>query len=702
MTNPSLGRNSPILSNPWLYFSIFLAANTLLSYGDLSLSAKLATGLLGLILPFILAALQSPSKPLAENTAPKEFLPSIPIWLWALLGAAAIFVRFYKLTTLSLWLNYDDGLWGFFALNFIHHWDWSPFYQDNSYPSLYAWGLAFLFKCFGPSIFMVWFYPALISLLAVPAGYLAARRYFSRSIAFVAGALMALDFWPIFLGRFGNQQVLTLLAECLTFWVLGGFVKASSDSGRKRAALYLGLATGLGFYIYISWVMIAVMAGLPLLVHGCRGNFERKKPFLIFLLASGLAMTPLLSGGLLQNNWRIVHDIGAGGGNPGPAHPFCVALSYIAAFFWGVSKQVYSYQPVWGGLLDPLMGSAFLIGLLEWLRDWRQGVSLWILTGLVAFFIPGILTHDLEPFRDMPLIPLFMVSCALGFSILLQKLSPIHKVGILVLLTLAIGGLDFYHLAGKYHHIWDLESTWRGYAKPIERYRAYQVLDKIRREKGPGLVYSNFTPGLCDQTLSVADHAFNAAENPDLPFKEAQWAAVLANSNYQPFLSRRFPDGKAYALSTGLDVTDGGQMLWVMPVTPEKTGVLSKWQAASQSFCCFPGRYYGILRENLAASYASYQGDPFLESCYWEKLADYDYKNSGFKETQKAIEDLTQGVLRGYPSAHLYQKLGVFYIMQSNLPEARENFKKAISAPLDLTQSRQLLDSLKNTSPPKR
>ena len=688
-----------IEKKPYVIFSIFLLANVFLSFFSLPIGAKLTVGILGLALPFALGlASHRPVNSHPKKIWKTEFLPPIPFWVWISLGIAAVFMRFYKLTTLSVWLNYDDGLWGFFALNFIHHWDWSPFYQDNSYPSLYAWGLALLFKCWGPSIFTVWLYPALISLGVVPAGYLAARRYCSLSLTWVITFLLALSFWPLFVGRFGNQQVLTLLWECVTLWILGGFVQADSDSGRKKAALYLGLATGLGFYIYISWVMVAVMAGLPLLVHAWHGPLERKKPFLIFFLSSLLVMLPLLLDGLWTNNWRIIHDTGAGGGSPNLIHPIKLGLAYIASFFWGGSKDIYSYQPVWGGLLDPLLGSAFLLGLLELLRDWRRGLSLWLLAGLVAFFIPGTLTHDLEPFRTLPILPLLLATSALGFSILLQKFSFRARPWVLAGLVLAIGGLDFYHLAVKYHHLWDLESTWKGYAKPIERYRAFQILDKIQRENGPGLIYSNLTPGLCDQTLSVADHAFNAVENPDLSFKDARWAAVLVNANYRPFLYRRFPDGKAFALSTGLDVTDGGQMLWIMPVTPEKTGSLSQWRLASDSFCCFPRRYYGILQKNLEAVYPSFQRDPFLESCYWEKLADFDFKNGGFKDPGKAIGDLIKALRWGYPSAHLYQKLGIFYLMESDIPRAKENFRKAVLAPLDLTQSRELLDSLKNPS----
>jgi len=289
---------------------------------------------------------------------------------------------------------------------------------------------------------------------------------------------------------------------------------------------------------------------------------------------------------------------------------------------------------------------------------------------------------------------LLLVTCALGSARLLEYFSLQMSVRILILLTIIIAGLDFYHLDVRYYHIWDQESTWFGHAKSLERYRAYQILDKIRREKGNGLIYSDFTPGLCDQTLTVADHSFNAAQNPDLSFREARWIAVLVNVNYKPFLNSRFSDGQAYGLSAGLSRPDGGQMLWVMPVTSGKAKILSRWQAASDSFCCFPGRYNEILKENLVKAYYSYRGDPFLESCFWEKLADLDFRMSRFQDANKPIEDLENGLKNGYKSSHIYQRLAVFHLMRSEIPQAKEDLRKALKTPLDLTQSQQLLDSL--------
>ena len=698
-SSPSLNFSIPY--HPWIYFFIFLASNILLSYFSLSLQYNLWIGLFGILLPLGFSLFQPDENKNGSTLSQKEFLPSIPTWIWILLGAAALYVRFYKLTTLSVWPNYDDGLWGFLAIDFYHTWDWSLFYQDNSYPSAYLWGLGLLFKLFQPSLFLLWFYPACLSTLVVPLGFLAARRYFSKSFSFVFTLLLALSFWPMFVGRFGNQQILTLLFECLWLWLLARLVKRPWSSRLWREPVLVGLVTALGFYIYISWVAVAFFSCLTVLAVWWRSPSRNLRPVFVFLTAFFFSLTPLLEAGLLKNYMRIIRDIGSIY-NPVPfTSRMDTAVAYLSSIFWGASKDHYSYQPVWGGLLNPLLGALFLLGIGAVFKAWRKPFSQWLLLGLFLFFAPGVLTHDVEPFRMLPIIPFLLVVCVIGLYRLLWNFSFNKNVMLIFIFAVSFAGLDFYHLGVRYHHLWDLESVWKGYAKPMEFYRAYGILDKTQKEKGPGLIYSEFKPGLCDQTLMVADHSFNAAQNPDLSFASAQWAAVLVNVNYQPFLKRRFPKGKAFFLSAGLTVSDGGEMLWVMPVTGQNRKTLSDWQEASRSFCCFPGRYTLILRKNLEKAYPLYHQDPFLESCFWEKMTDLDFKISYFKDAQKPIEDLEKGLKMSYGAAQLYYRLAVFHLMRSEIPQAKEALRKAITAPLDMTQSRQLLQSLSSLGIPK-
>ena len=116
---------------------------------------------------------------------------------------------------------------------------------------------------------------------------------------------------------------------------------------------------------------------------------------------------------------------------------------------------------------------------------------------------------------------------------------------------------------------WNNPANWSACQKSYDRYLAYLVLNKEADEKGPGFIFSDFTPGNSDQTLTLADEKFNLTPKFGYSKDAASWVAVLTNSNYKPFFVRRFPQGKAYYVSKGEDPPNGGRMLWVMP--PEKT-----------------------------------------------------------------------------------------------------------------------------------
>jgi tetratricopeptide (TPR) repeat protein len=687
----SLGKELSIPYRPWVYFFIFLAANILLSYFSISLELKLWIGLVGLVLPFGLALHQLPSKPNSKTLLQKDFLPPIPFWAWILLGAAAVFVRFYKLTTLSVWPHFDEGFWGYSAIHFYRDWGWHLFYNNNPIPPAYLWELGLFFKWFKPSLFTLWLLPALFSLLTLPLGYLAARQFFTRSFAVLLFLLLAFSFGPLFLARFCSQLNFLILLECLFFLLLGWFLKAPDSRSLNLRAVVLGLAAGAGFYIYISWVMVAVMFSLAVLAFLWKSRRPNVVPAFLFGGTALLVLLPLLWAGLWNSLLRFEKILSVFHHTSDPLEQLSVSLSYIGVIFWGMDPEVYTYQPIWGGFLNPLLDALFFIGFLEIWRNRRHSLFRWVVLALGIWMLPAMLTHTREPFRIISVLPLLLVVCAWGWQRLLEEL-PSRKAWMAVaLLGLAFAGLDFYHLAVKYHQIWSRESAWRGYAKSIERYRAHFLLDQMAKEKGTGLVFADFFPGLADQTLMITDDGYNAVLNPTLPFDSATWAAVLSNVNEEPFLKNRFPQGKAVWLSSGLTCPDGGLILWTMPVNPENRESLRGWKKASDAFQAAPGVSEEDLLRGLLSAYPAYQGDPFLESCFLEKEADLVYRISGFKDYQKPIELLNRAIQRGYPSAHLYLKLGSFYMMSGDSPAARRAFEKALKAPLDRTQARQYL-----------
>jgi hypothetical protein len=400
-----------------------------------------------------------------------------------------------------------------------------------------------------------------------------------------------------------------------------------------------------------------------------------------------LLFLPMIHAGLLNSLSSYGSSVGLWTQSFGGfGRQLSVSLSYVAVLFWGMDPSFFTYQPAWGGFLNPVLGSFFGLGLLVLLN--QGGARAWWLIGsFVLLLLPGMLTNSREPLRVLPVLPVLFTLCAMGWQNLLKRLPSRKILPVLTLLALVVAGLDFYHLAVKYHRIWNSPETWSGYGKSLERSRALPILEKTAAARGPGLVFDQFPPGLCDQSLSVLSHPFNAVQNPALSPAEARWAGILANVNFKPFLDRRFTQGKVYALSSGLNRPDGGWMLYIFPVTDQNRPVLEKWREAAWAFESHPHQDARVLLSMLQKARPAFRGDAFLESSYWEKHSDLLFRASGFKDMNGPIEDLQRAVQNGYPSAHLYEKLGTFYWMKGDSMNARLAFEKARKAPLGLFQS---------------
>ena len=626
--------------NPWFYFLLWGTTNAILSYSSLSITVKFEIGLLGLVLPWIIAWYSFSDPSHNEIFAqPKEFLPGIPAWFWLLVGSLALFVRLFKLTTLSVWPHYDEGVYGYYAIQLNEKWDWRLFYGDSRVPPLFVWILSLVFRIFGTSLSSLWLLPALISILVVPASYLASSRFFSKSFSVVCTMLMAFSFWPWLLGRFSFMTGLVLLAECLVLYCLGNFLNSSTLSFKKKWAFSLGFLLSLGFLIHIHWVSIAVLL-VGTLLFDLKTNGKAAQETLLFWALPLVALSlPMLYLCVTKGYGSYLWHLAAFHQTSSWAEQAAISFSCFSALFWGMDPHFHTYQPFWGGFLNPILGSLFFLGLLEILKKPQPAMNRWLLCGFFFFLLPGIMTSDLETFRMVPVIPVLLVITAIGLQQLVSSF-PGKKATILSLLLLILSAaLDTYHLFGVYHHLWDSPNAWHGYVKSMEQYRAYELLRQKSSQEGPGLVFSDFIQGLPNQNLCVADYDFNAAQNPRLSFENTKWAAVLTNVNYQPFLAKRFPDGRYAWLSKDQNAPDGGLMLWIFPLDSSRLQEMKKWQQASLALKPFldanigysGNGTYGESLKTLEGAAPAFQGDPFLESCFWEKTAGFlvDPDNGG-------------------------------------------------------------------------
>lgn len=692
MKKKSLSRSD----STWVFFLIFLAANLLLSYSSISLETKLWIGLVGLILPLV--ALLRASFTKASTKPPLyllEFLPPISIWVFIGIGILALGVRFYRLDSLSLWPHFDEGLYGFYALKIGHLWDWRLLYGHSQAPPFYIWIQAGLFKILSPSLRTIWLLPALISMATPPLSYLAARRFFSKSLSLLILFLFSTCFWSFYVARFSFMTVLVPLGECLVLFLLGNLLKSTNFEDGKKKAVWLSLGLGFGFYLHIHWFVISgfLLLFLAFWLRGKSGHLAAS-----LFLPGSLLCVPLLYASLQNGYGMYLRDLLPSSQTSGILQQTTTIFQYLSAIFWGLGPEFHTYQPFWGGFLNPVLDALFLMGLAEIIKNAKIPLYRFLLAALIFFFLPALLTQTLEPFRLLPMLPILLAVTALGWGCLCRGLPKNKIIPATTLLLVFSFGLDFYHLAGPYHRNWDDPQHWRNSLKSIERYRAYVILKKTASENGPGMIFSDFVPGNCDPTLTLADYSFNAAKNPSLKQDQAQWTAVLANIHYQSFLAQRFPGSQAYPLSKDLRGGDGGLMLWIAPLSTLNRPIVNKWQEASQSLLPFidqclsyvHGKPFQPVLDSLAKVYPCFEGDPFLESVYWEKTADSDLKMN-LPDHQAAIQSLKEGLKKGYPAAHLYYDLGVFYSMDQNPVKAREAFQQARKAPFDFTSSEQFL-----------
>ena len=672
---------------PWMIFGLFCAANSVLSYFTISLEWKFWIALIGLFLPALLAVRAVQGKRSSLNEALQgEWIPKIPLLAWILLALTALFLRFHQLTTLSEWPLEDEAMNGHYAIELAEKGAWQLTYDFSGMPPLYVWGLGLFFKIFGISLATLWFFPALLSTLAVGFVFAGARLLFSRSFTFLLTGFWAVSFWPLYLGRFSVQGGFLAGWMALTFYCLGIFLRAEGEKARLKSSWILGFCAGVGFYTFTSWSIVAFILTLfvfKLTVGARRGEWGKFLYFFIpeIILFLILAWTTLGDRG---GHFRYVLQ--------NPLGPGWTGLNDTCAMFWGsrLPPYLFAYRPFGGGFLNPLLGAFCFWGTVILARAgfsyWKQGIFFFIL------ILPGFLTGGLDGHRVVQTMPFLIFTSSLGLASLASTLSQNKRIYFVAAMMLFSSLLDARQLFGVYHSLWTApKDNWFA-SKSVERLRAFGILERLNKEQGPGAILSDLVPDIFDQSLSVATYPFNAAQNQKLSKVPCRWAAILINVHYQPYLSGQFPEASWFWLASDCVPPHGGLMLGVLPLPVSRPEVLNKYIEAEQASHSLTGQVYDNhdwksskpILQSLAGLYPLFKGEPFLESCFWEKIAEYDYHD---REYSAQVQALQKALARGIPAAHLYNSLGALYMRRGYWEMARKNFQQAIHCGLNHTSA---------------
>lgn len=697
--------NSTLPGKAWGYFLLFTLANALLAWVPWGLTAKLCVFLFGILLPFLMAA--------ASTVKAKEKEPAVPTTdafrlsplYWILVLVLGLAVRLSPLFMPGNWPTWDDARFAYYPIELLNHWRWTFFFSPTQHPPLFHWGMALFYRLVPPSLTALWLYPALCAMGALALSAWAVRRLCSGSFAFLWAFLMAFNFWPLYAGKFCMYMTGLVFWECFTLAAFALWVKPPEGRWKGVGLPLSGLSVAAGFWVSISWPVVALAASIAAVVlfrKDKKAGMGRLAFFFgpVFLSALLFAWVSLN-----DRNGVHIHQLWAFAGGMDPLRQLMDSATNFTILFWGGDLQ-NAYGPVSGGVLNPLEGACFFLGLLEL---WRFRGRAWALLSAAALGLlmaPGLVTRNFDLFRNTQLLPLLLWVAALGAGRILLSIAPRTR-------AFALG------LALPLCLFLDLRQVWLTYQpgasganqpSSLAMAKAYPLLEDVARKQGPGYLLFELRPHESDQSLAVATYGFNATVNPGIKEDQVFWVAVVTDADYRPFLEKRFTDGQWWNLYDGKNPDPQGVnlALGIIPVGNDRMDFVEKWVRADRALRAIVWEGANVpengndaaLFPELARAYPLFQGDPFLESVYWEWTFNFHGWENAFGDKDVALhgpamlEAVRNELGRGYPTALFYNDLGAYLARMGDIPGAKKAFEKALKCPLNLTPAAENLKAL--------
>ncbi len=686
---------------PWILLPLFAAGLVLLSTGSLTPGISIAVVLLFLLIPFVVSFHFRPPAPSpllpAEPTSGKTLLRvGLPI----LLLAAAF--RFFLFDRLYVWPNTDESMNGILAWDLAREWRWKFFWTFGELPPLFTWMLALGIRWFGLSHALLWAVPAAVSLLTVPAAWLAARTLGGGSFGLLTAALCAFSFWPMYAGRFCHQGVLLPFWTFLVLWALARHFA----NPRPRSALVLGLVTGAGSLLFTAWPPLAVLVLVVALGRALknRGGI-REAAFLFGSFA--VAIAPFTIAVFTEGYGSHLGSVSAFNGYFPPGRILLTMLSYPTAILWGSLVGGDAYTAPVGGLFSPLPGAFLLLGLAEALRRRREPPFAFALAGLAVTMLPGLLSMNVEMYRVACVLPFLLLLTAVGIRGFLGTFQPRLRASLAVLVAVAILAWDTTLLTRPFLKPWFSEAgvfTALKPTKPVAMCLAHRILAERAEREGPGLVFTSFTPPFNDASLFTGTWDFNALSNPRLDPEKAHWAGFVVNVHYSAALGRRFPTIERTWLDEGLSLDDGGLAVFTVPLG--KGGLApadaARWRRVHRAFFETDIAMHhlpdtGPYRKTLSileTAIDDVKSDPFLASLYWEKTAHAGFMDRDYDANVAALRAALE---EGLPTPHLKALLGALLLVRDSGDPAPSIalLEEAARDPEDRTNAKILLKGLR-------
>jgi hypothetical protein len=666
--------------NPWGYFFFFLILDFFLTFFSLTLILKIWIVVGSLVLPFVFLY-SAPSSP-ALRKKPcylTESFPLPPAWTWILLGAAALLLRFWDVASPSRWASGDNVLMGMNALELFSHWHWKFFETFAEVPTIQARACFFLLKLSGSPFFSLYFLPALLDSLTIIVVYAASRQFFSKSFSLLMAVLWAFNYWTLYVARTPLLSASFTLWECMIFYCLGRFLNGIGRHSKTKWAGFLGLLGGVGFFTAPMWPVVTFFILMIVLIDYSRKTSKKRLPHWAFFSLLCLSLSFFLFVILREGYGGHIAAVSAWRNFSSWIQPVQVSGDYLSVLFWGITTGMC--LPASGGFLNFFLDAFFFVGILELYRFRRQPLALSMVFSFSLFLLPGFLSNGVETFRILAVLPILLVLVAFGLQSLLLRLPLSKRVVFLILTLFLSAGVD----GGRLFHAKIPEIK-------DEKQKCYEFLSQLSSEKGPGFILSELIPYENDHSLAYFTYPFNAALNPKISAENVKWMAILTEYQYAPFISSRFPFCQWMELPSGLDGIKSRHVLGILEVTPESKRIF--WQWNDFYSVCFQinlqimdlpngAPLRGILK-NLLDFYPRVPNDPFIQSCFFQKLV-FNYTSEKtfhpqdtWTNWQNFSGTFQQSFGNGYQDVVLCEKYGRLLASEGKLDQARWMFLKAL------------------------
>jgi len=364
-------------------------------------------------------------------------------YLWCMVSVllVATALRFVAFGQVPPGLYHDEAYHGLDAVDILHGmppYGGIPCYfpANNGREPLFVYLIALAMGLLGKSPFalrVVAFFAGLVTVAATAA---MARMLFSRRVGFLTAGVLAVTLWHVHLSRVGFRAVLLPLFIALTVWqVARGF-----KTGRRYHWLAAGLLYGLSFYTYMAARFTPVaLAAFGLYVLATQPALRSRRAFIsnlqLWRRVGLAALTALVTLAPLAA-YAVAHpDVVLGR----PGQVFVLNPTINDGDLWGTlgahalhtlgmffvrGDRIWRHNVPWRPVFDPVLGLAFILGLVVALcRARREPAAGFALIWTAVMSLPTFLAEDAPHFlRAVGVLPVVACLPALGLDWLAARL----------------------------------------------------------------------------------------------------------------------------------------------------------------------------------------------------------------------------------------------------------------------------------------